>query len=448
MLAKYPTPFPLLLLALAWAQPPQSLSLSACIEYALTHASTVQNSYLDYQIARQKIAEVRAAGLPQINGNASFRYFIQIPTSLIPGEFFGAPRGTYIPVRFGVPYNLEISATATQLLFDGTYFVGLQAAKAVKELTYKSYQRSKTETVAAVSKAYYTALVSQERLRLLSQNIQQIEVLLRQVQGLYESGFAEKLDVQRIEVSLNNLRTEHSKAAEMVGLAYLALKLQMGMPLETPITLTDTLAPTDLLALLPESLSTSTFEVSHRWEYQILLQQRRALELNLRRYQVSYLPSLVFVGNVATQAQRKEFDIFDTKKRWFPIAFVGVQLQVPLFDGLRRASQIAQARLELQKNQNDLFQLRQALTLEAETARRTLLNSLRNLEIQRRNLDLAREVVATAQRKQSLGVGSTIEVLQAQTSYEQAQTHYTTALLEAYLAYIDWQKAIGTLPTE
>lgn len=434
-----------LLSALLWAQKPQAFSLSQCIQYALAHAPSVQNSYLDYQLARQRVAEVRAAGLPQINGSGSLRYFVEIPTSLLPGEFFGAPRGTFIPVRFGVPYNLEFSVTGTQLLFDGTYLVGLQAAKAVKELTYKSYQRSRTETVAAVKKAYYSALVSQERLRLLSQNLQQLETLLRQTQALYEAGFAERLDVQRLQVSLNNLRTEQSRAAELAGLTYLTLKLQMGMPLETPIVLTDTLAPAELLTLLPDTSFTVSFEPSRRWEYQILLQQRRALELNLRRYQVSYLPSLVFISNLATQAQRREFNFFDTRQRWFPIAFIGAQLQVPIFDGLRRASQVSQARIELQKNQNDLFQLRQALQLEAESARRQLLNSLRALEIQQRNVDLAREVLQTAQRKQELGVGSTVELVQAQTSYEQAQTSYTTALLEAYLAYIDWQKAIGTL---
>ncbi|RMF51520.1 MAG: TolC family protein, partial [Bacteroidetes bacterium] len=139
---------------IVWAQTtPQALSLKDCIRHALQHSPTVQNSYLDYQLARQKIAEVRAAGLPQLTGNASLRYFIEIPTSLVPGEFFGAPRGTFIPVRFGVPYNLELSVTGTQLLFDGTYFVGLQAARAVKELTYRTYQRSRTEAVAAVTKA-------------------------------------------------------------------------------------------------------------------------------------------------------------------------------------------------------------------------------------------------------------------------------------------------------
>lgn len=431
-----------------FAQMPQALSLKDCIQYALQHAPSVQNAYIDYQIARQRIAEVRSAGLPQVNGSVSFRYFVEIPTSLVPGEFFGAPRGTFIPVRFGVPYNLDISVTGTQLIFDGTYFVGLQAARAVKEITYRSYQRSRTETIAAVKKAYFTALVSQERLRLLSQNIQQLELLVQQTKGLYEAGFAEKLDYQRLEVSLNNLRTEQSKAAELTALAYLALKLQMGMPLETPISLTDTLSPQELLTLLPDTITDSRFDPAVRWEYQILLQQRRALELNLRRYQVSYLPNLVAIGNLATQAQRREFDFFDTKKRWFPIAFVGAQLQVPIFDGLRRASQIHQARLELQKNQNDLFQLRQALMLEAETARRQLLNSLRALSIQQRNLALAEEVLRTARRKNELGVGSTVELLQAQNSYDQAQTNYTTALLEAYLAYIDWQKAIGTLSME
>jgi outer membrane protein len=430
--------------SLAFAQESiQTFSMKAAIQYALTHSPSLQNTYLDYQIARQKIAEVRSAGLPQINSTTTFRYFVEIPTSLVPGEFFGAPRGTFIPIRFGVPYNLEIGVTGTQLLFDGTYFVGLSAARAVKELTYRAYQRSRIETITAVSKAYLTVLITQERLRLLKENLDQLQTTLRQTKGLYEAGFAEKLDYQRLEVAYNNLQTEYNKAAELTALAYLTLKLQMGYPLDQPITLTDTLP--ELPLLLPDSLSLQNFDPAQRLEYQILLAQRRALELNLRRYQVAYLPSLVFISSLATQAQRNEFDFFDTKKRWFPIAFIGFQLQVPLFDGLRKASQVSQARLELRKNQNDLYQLRQALTLEAQNARIQLLNALQNLAIQKRNLELAQTVLETTQKKVEAGLASTVESVQAQNAYQQAQLGYTTALLEAYSAYIDWQKALGLL---
>jgi len=421
----------------------QTFSLKAAIQYALTHSASLQNAYLDYQIARQKIAEVRSAGLPQINSTTTFRYFVEIPTSLVPGEFFGAPRGTFIPIRFGVPYNLEIGVTGTQLLFDGTYFVGLSAARAVRDLTYRAYQRSRTETIAAVSKAYLTVLITQERLRLLKENLDQLQTTLRQTKGLYEAGFAEKLDYQRLEVAYNNLQTEYNKATELTALAYLTLKLQMGYPLEQPISLTDTLP--ELPLLLPDSLSLQNFNPAQRLEYQILLAQRRTLELNLRRYQVAYLPSLVFISSLATQAQRREFDFFDTKKRWFPIAFIGFQLQIPLFDGLRKASQVNQARLELLKNQNDLYQLRQALTLEVQNARIQLVSALQNLAIQKRNLELAQTVLETTQKKVEAGVTSTIESVQAQNAYQQAQLGYTTALLEAYSAYIDWQKALGLL---
>ena len=430
--------------SLAFAQESiQTFSMKAAIQYALTHSPSLQNTYLDYQIARQKIAEVRSAGLPQINSTTTLRYFVEIPTSLVPGEFFGAPRGTFIPIRFGVPYNLEIGVTGTQLLFDGTYFVGLSAARAVKELTYRAYQRSRIETITAVSKAYLTVLITQERLRLLKENLDQLQTTLRQTKGLYEAGFAEKLDYQRLEVAYNNLQTEYNKAAELTALAYLTLKLQMGYPLDQPIALTDTLP--ELPVLLPDSLSLQNFDPAQRLEYQILLAQRRALELNLRRYQVAYLPSLVFISSLATQAQRNEFNFFDTKERWFPIAFIGFQLQVPLFDGLRKASQVSQARLELLKNQNDLYQLRQALTLEAQNARIQLLNALQNLAIQKRNLELAQTVLETTQKKVEAGLASTVESVQAQNAYQQAQLGYTTALLEAHSAYIDWQKALGLL---
>ncbi|MGQ9863026.1 MAG: TolC family protein [Bacteroidia bacterium] len=430
-------------LACSWAQERVDFSLKDCISYALKNQPTLQNAYLDYQIAKATVGQVRSIGLPQINGTLSLRKLIEIPTALLPGEIVGAPRGTFIPVRFGVPYNLDVGAQASQLLFDGTYFVGLQAAKVVKDITYKSYQRSRTETIASVKKAYYNVLIFQQRIQNLRASLQQLSDNLQQLQKLYQAGVAEKVDVQRLEVAYANLETEYQKALQSLGLAYTALKFQMGMPLETPLRLTDTLQESFLSTIAADT--GATFDIQRRWEYQTLLSLRKANELDIRRYRVSYLPTLVGVAAITAQAQRKEFDFFDTKKRWFPIVSVGVQIQVPIFDGLNRYYQIRKATLELQKTRNNLMQFTQAAQLEVQSAKINLSNALRTLEIQKRNKELAQEVLSTLRLKYQEGTAPNIELLQAQTAYDAAEASYSGALLEAYAAYVDLQKALGTL---
>lgn len=433
------------ILAFSWAQESQdfNFTLRDCIDYALKNQPTLQNAYLDYQIARSTVGEVRSAGLPQINGTLSFRKLIEIPTALLPGEIVGAPRGTFIPVRFGVPYNLDVGVQASQLLFDGTYFVGLQAAKVVKDITYKSYQRSRTETIASVKKAYYNVLILQRRIQNLRTSLQQLSNNLQQVQKLYQAGLAEKVDAQRLQVAYANLETEYQKALQSLGLAYNALKFQMGMPLETPLSLKDTLQENFLSKIAADT--GATFDVQRRWEYQTLLSLKKANELDIKRYKVSYLPTLVGVAAVTAQAQRKEFDFFDTKKRWFPIVSVGVQMQAPIFDGLRRNYQIRKATLEFQKTRNNLSQFIQAAQVEVQSAKINLSNALRTLEIQRRNRDLAQEVLSTVRLKYQEGTAPNIELLQAQTAYDAAENSYSSALLETYAAYVDLQKAIGIL---
>jgi len=206
-----------------------AFSLQQSIDYALQHQSSIINSQYDEQIADQKVKEIRGIGLPQINGDLDAKDFLEIPTQLIPGEFFGGPPGTFVGLKFGTKYNATGEIDASQIVFDGSYLVGLQAAKVYKELSTINTQRTKIDVAEAVTKAYYSVLVSQEQLKLITANIDRLESLQKETKVMFDNGFAEQIDLDRITVTYNNTLVEKEKTDRLIQLSYGLLKYQMGM---------------------------------------------------------------------------------------------------------------------------------------------------------------------------------------------------------------------------
>jgi outer membrane protein len=216
-----------------------SFSLQQAISYAQSHQISIKNAKIDEQIAINTVKKTIGIGLPQVSANATFQDFLKVPTSLVPGEFFGEPAGTLIPVQFGVKYNSGVGLEVNQLLFDGSYLVGLQASKTYKELSVKNTARTRIETSVAVTKAYYSVLVNNEQLSLLDANIERLRKSLSDTEQLFKNGFAEKIDVDRLTVLNNNLLTERENIVRLLALNVNLLKFQMGMTIGSSLTLTD-----------------------------------------------------------------------------------------------------------------------------------------------------------------------------------------------------------------
>jgi outer membrane protein TolC len=203
-----------------------NFSLKEAIDYAQKHQSAILNASIDEEIAKNTVKQTIGIGLPQLNGNVNFQDFLKIPTNLLPGEFFGKP-GTQIPVQFGVQYQSSYGLELNQLLFDGSYLVGLQASKTYKELSNKNLKRSRIETAVGVTKAYYSVLVSNEQLSLLDANIDRLKKSLNDTKALFANGFVEKIDVDRLTVLNNNLETERGNVIRLLELNMNLLKFQM-----------------------------------------------------------------------------------------------------------------------------------------------------------------------------------------------------------------------------
>ena len=445
-----------------------SFSVQQAVDYAKQNNTTVKNARLDEELNKRKVQEFTGLGYPQINAKGSGQYFFDIPTQYIPdfitpsvyGALFQqglidsvpAGGGGTFPVQFGTKYNVSGSVEGSQLIFDGQFFVGLQAQRAVLALTQKNTQRTEIQTVSDVSKAYYNTLIMNERLELLNANVETLNKLKNDTRALYENGFVEKLDLDRITVTYNNIVIERDKVQKLSELTIMALKLQMGMDVNSKLNLTDSLRDDNF-----ESLLNSTFDPQNRTEYQMLLAQKSLYNLQRKQNVMAYLPGLYAFGSYGYSAQSDSLNFFDKPqtiyvngeaqklKRWYPTALVGLNLQVPIFDGFQKHRRVQQAKINMLKTENDMDNLRNAINLEANSARITLTNTTMTLQAQKDNMELAQSVYRTSKIKYDEGVGSSLELVTAQTGLKEAQTNYLGALYDAYIARIDFLKATGQL---
>lgn len=420
-----------------------SFSLQQAIDYSLQNQNNIKNAMIDEQIAKAKVKEITGMGLPQINASFDLKDFVEIPTSLIPAEIFGGPPGSYAAVKFGTQYQATAGLDASQLIFSGDYFLGLKASKVFVELSQKATQRTKIETSATVSKAYYTVLVNQERIKLMDANVIRIKKAMDDTKALLDNGFVEKIDYDRLSVAYNNLLVEQEKVNRLLELGVYLLKYQMGMDINANLTLTDKLE--DVKFDITEKVSAEKFDYTKRVEYSLFETQRDLAQLDLKRNKFSFLPQAFAYGSLSGAAQRNEFDIFDTKKSWYPTALVGAKITLPIFTGGQRYYKTQQAKLKLDQAENNMSFMQKSIDLEIASTTTLLKNTSQTLSIQKKNIETAQEVYRVTKLKQEQGVGSTLEMVTAETALKEAQTNYFNALFDALVAKIDFDKATGIL---
>lgn len=424
---------------------PVTLTLEECLNYAFENSDSIKNAILDQKIAKAQVGETRSIGLPQIEGNASISKSYLMPVQLIPAEFFdpSAPPGTFAPVQFSPTYMGNASVQWDQMIFDGSYFVGLQAASTYQELSSKAAIKTKIDVAEAVTKAYYAALVAQERIALAEENFRRLDTLLRETKIMHENGFAERIEVSRVTVERNNAKVERQKAERAIQLAFALLKFQMNMPLEQSLVLGDNLSQIEVSfneALIDE------FEYRDRIEYSQLETNKALAELELKNIQVQYLPKLnAYVNIGATMGANESSQLFDFKNAWFENGAFGASLSLPIFDGLNKSYRIQQRKLAIQKTNNSFNTLRKSIDLSITQSRIKLQDNMEMLEASRENMVLAREVYDVSRIKYQEGVGSNIEVIDAEIAYQQAETNYYNALYDALAAQVELKKALGIL---
>ena len=511
------------------------LSLQQAVSYAVQNKSSLLATRLGEATAAAKVGEIKSQGLPQVNVGATLSDNFKLQKSLVDFSALGggstatpltaadiakAQSGQTVNISpitlpstpqppsafaFGLQYAGNTSASVSQLLFDGSYLIGLKAAKVYTELAKKQTQQAEIDVVEQVSKAYYSTLVARSRLSLLARNVQRLDTVLFQTNQTFKAGFAEKLDVDRLRVQLNNLKVDQQKAQRLTELSVALLKFQMGLPQQQNIQLTDSLSTAvvdagalrqrlgvaDLvnggagLGAVPTAptapgadntaaqsrldqqnalsggrpiAALGALNYNNRIEFSTLETQQALAGLDLRSRQAGAYPRLVlsgaygFTGSAKTPGDLFAFRGPDSRngngfanQNWFGFGNVGLSLQVPVFDGFRRKYLVQQGRLQQQTIERGFETLKQSIDLQDAQSKTTLVNALDVLDNQQANLTLATDVARVTRIKFNAGVGSNLEVITAETDLRSAQTNYYGAIYDVLVAKVDRDKATGEL---
>ena len=335
-----------------------------------------------------------------------------------------------------------MGATASQILFDPNYIVGLQSRRTYKELYARSYASSKITVNVNVTKAYYQVLVSVEQLKLLDADVAQLKQQLDETAARNKQGFVELVDVDRITVQYNSLVTMRENTMRLLDLNYQLLKFQMGMPIDKALYLKDKLEDIKLdPAVVIANADTSVYK--HRIEYNLLETQKALNEFSLKSTKGQYLPKLTANASYSAAYQSNSFSsLYSTN---YPSAYIGLNLTIPIFSGFQHQNQVRQSEIVVLKSQNDLDNVKNEINLQVNRARTYYINGLQTLNDQEKNRDLAQEVLHVSKIKYEQGVGSSIEVTQAQTSLEDADNSYIQGLYDALISKVDLDQAYGRI---
>ena len=422
------------------AQKINSFTVQQAVDYAKQNSVQVKNALLDYQVQKQTNREITSAAYPQISASGSFNDYLVIPTSLLPAEIAGGPAGTYFPVRFGTKYNATGGFDVNQLLFDGQVFVGLIARGVALKFYEKQTEITEEMINVNVQKIYYQLVVGKQQLSSVDANIERFEKLLKDTKEIYKQGFAERLDVDKVNVQLNNLQTEKIKIQSQLDAGNAGLKFLMNMPQKDSLLLKDSITEDKI----KENILADNYKYENRKEYQFLTIAKTLNEYNVRRYKLSYLPTLSAFGTYSKNAQRQTFDFFKGGT-WFTTSLVGLKLSIPIFDGFARSSRVQKAKIEVQRTNNNMEQLRSSIDNDVAQAKLKITAAVVTMDNQKKNIELAEKVYNTTKIKYEQGLGNNQEIYNAQAELKVAQNNYYSALYDAIIAKIDYQKATGKL---
>ncbi len=435
-----------LLPALAKAQTevtmePKLLSLQEAMDYAVKNNSKAKNARIDILLQKAKNAEITGIALPQLSAEGQFTDFITPQKTFVPGEFAGQPKGTFTTLQFTPTYNSTATGSASQVLFDGSVLVALQARNAAIKLYEQTAQLSEQEVRYNVQKAYYAFVIAKRQYKILNTSLANARSMGNDVGILYSNGFAEKIDVDRVEVQVNNLATDSIRIGSLIDVSEQLLKFQMGMDINQSVILTDTSFDRNIEQSTNMLLAIEA-DYDDRTEFDLLQTQLKLNQYDLKRHRLSGLPTLAAFGSVNYNYASNTFSDIVNKPYIF-YSLVGLRLNVKVFDGLQRYSRVKQAKYNIQKTENDIDNIKLAIDFQTAQSKTTLKNALLAMKNQERTLNLANGVLELARKKYKAGVGSNTEVTQAQTEMLQSQNNYFNAMLDVINAQSDLQKAIG-----
>lgn len=426
----------------ATAQPRQ-FSLDEALKYAMENSYLLKNTQEDINLAQKEVWKTITTGLPKVSGTANYNMFLDLPVSLIPGEFFGGEPGTYMPVKFGQDFSSDFGFTVSQQIFDGSYIVAVGSSKIYLNLAKHAAEKAETDIREAVAQAYYMALIGMQNKQIMEDNLVNSSKLLKETEEYYANGFREEMEVDQMKILVKNAENEVLKSEREITIAKVVLKYTIGYPMDEDIELSDSLG-TYLEPLIRNNQSTG-FDVSGHIDYRIAATNLQVSERLLKLERSTFLPTLSGFYTYSKTAYGNEANLFRSSVPWFPSSLVGLQLSVPIFSSGEKILNVQQAKIEVEKasNQQKLAETtlqKDYLTAAAEiqTAREKYSNDVENHE-------LAESILKKTKIKFSNGLTSSTELSQLESQYLQTYGAYVASVMQLLQADLQLRKALGTL---
>ena len=437
-------------------------SIQQVVDYAKKNNITIKNALLGVQLQEQVNREITARAYPAINASLGTTYNPNVATQVLPNFISpatyqvlideGVKDGNgnpiqkpsdfgFIAAQFGSKFSANAGVSLSQILFDGQVFVGLLARAATIKFAQKNAELTEEAIKANIYKIYYQLVVSKTQVELLDTNITFVEKNLRDTRIIYENGFREKLDIDKVSVLLTNLQTERIKVLNTISNGYYGLKMLIGMPVNEELALTDKITDEQIKDAILES---SVYTYENRKVYQYTQIAKQLNEYNVRRYKLSQIPTVALTGQYAKSAQRNKWNFFG-KGDWFTLSNINLNISVPIFNGFYTKSKIEQAKIEVRKIDNQLEDLKLTIDAEVAIAKNNFRSAIATMEFQKKNMELAESVYQQTKKKYEVGLGTQTDINAAQTDMKTAQTNYITALYDAIIARVDFMKATGKL---
>ena len=446
------------------AQQRYIITAKDAVDIAFKNVNDIKNAKLDYRIAEARNKEITGLALPQVSGTLQGNHYLTLPLIQFPdatelsiydvlkreGVKDGSGNTITADGEFNVrnfsfisPWNLQMGASVQQLLFEPQVFVGLEARKALLQSGDLQIKVAEDKVREAVYQSYYAALIGEKQLIFVQESLKRLEKLSHDMDIMYQNGFAEKLDIDKATVSLNNTKAVENQLKNGIAIGYAVLKMTLGLTQSDTLVLKDTLTP----AQIKEGILEESFSYEDRNEIKLLNKAKQLQGYDIRRHQLSYFPTVAAFYQFQKTGQRNSASTNANNSPWFwyNTNQVGISVNIPIFDGFQKKYKIQQARLNLEKVENTLDQAKKGIDLEKTVAKNTLVNAILTMDVQEDNMKLAEKVYNAEKKKYEVGTGSSFSILRSDTDLQQAQSNYFKALYDAIVAKVSYLKALGKL---
>ncbi|OQD44061.1 transporter [Croceivirga radicis] len=417
-------------LTMAQEQPKEaySFTLEEAVAFAMENNYTAINATRDLTDAQKQKWETIAAGLPQINGNINYQNQLKQPVQVIPAEIFGGEPGTFTEVVFGTKQSATATATLTQLIFDGSYIVGVQAAKTFVDYTQNTKEKSDLEVRKSVVEAYGNLLLAKESVLILEKNKTTLEKNLYETEKIYENGLGDEESVDQLKITLASIDNQLKNAIRLQDITLQMFNLIVGLPIETQTTLSESLDGLTQ-SQIDFNLLETPFAIENNVDFKLMnnLNEQRSLELKLAKSKA--LPSINGFVNYGASSFSNEFNFLSNEADWFDSSILGIEMNIPIFSSFKRSASTQRAKIALEKAKTQMTETRQQLRLQWEKAKSDYILAIEEFNTAKDNLSLAERIENKNQIKYSEGLATSFELRQAQTQLYDTQQQYLQSMV-------------------